>query len=109
MLKLLIIVIFMTTLLHANNPIKICHSDMNNMIRSYHSAEKFEHEKNYAQALEGFMKSNVYSHAALESCENSPNFDFNVMYDYIIASVNKIYEIHEVIAVLKSSNVEAVQ
>ena len=97
MQNFLIIFIFLTTLLGANHPTKICLSDMNGMIHSYHAAEKLEYKKEYSLAIDKLNKSNAYANAALQSCKDDPKYDFNVVYGYIVTGENRRYSIYEAI------------
>ena len=96
MLKLFLGLFFISTLLNATLSEKNCKTDLNNMIHLYSKAQRAYFEKNYKKAINEFEASSKASYSALESCDS--NYDFNIMYNYIIESENSIYKIQEDIA-----------
>ncbi len=95
MLKLFLGVFFITTLLSAEFNEKNCKTDLNNMISLYYVGEKAYDEKDYKKALIKFQASSDASYCALKNCEDTHDYNFEIMYNYILESENKIYKIQE--------------
>ncbi len=88
--SLLLSSIFLTELM-ANS----CETDMLNITKYYREGENFYHKEKYNNAINSFQKSHHASNLALESCSKNKDFDFNMMYNYIVESENRIYQIRE--------------
>ena len=88
--------IFITSLLYSNTNLDRCENDIQLMMKHSYTAEKALHNKNYFQAENSYNLSIDYSNRALLSCQNLPNYDFNLMYNYIVHSENEINKINNI-------------
>jgi len=87
MLKYSIILTLLLLQLLQAKPIEIvCREDMSEMMHTYYTAQKQEVKQNYVQAQLLYKKSISAADAALSSCENSKDYDYNVMYSFIVES-----------------------
>jgi hypothetical protein len=78
------------TLLQTAEISKSCHKDMTTMFSSFYQAKKDKRLKHSEIAKEGFYKSIDAAYKALESCQDAPQYDFNIMYNFIMASQREL-------------------
>ena len=95
MLKVVALFFTLVLIVHAQYDENRCISDIKKMTYTYRLAEEFYNKKNYKKSIEKFQSSYKNSHLALKSCAEKPDYDFNLMYNYIIESENRIYQIRE--------------
>ncbi len=94
-MKLFLGLFFIITFLNAEIKERYCQEDLDSMIVHFYSGERAYNEKDYNKAMTKFQISKNASYSALESCAENNNYDFNLMYNYILGSENKMYEIEE--------------
>ena len=87
MIKTIIIITLLSLLsLEAKGIKSSCQNDMSEMLHTYYTAQKQEVKQNYLQAQLMYNRTVSAADAALSSCENSKNYDYNVMYSFIVES-----------------------
>ena len=87
MMKTIIIITLLSLLsLEAKGIKSSCQNDMSEMIHTYYAAQKQEVKKNYLQAQLLYNTSISAADSALNSCENSKDYDYNIMYSFIVES-----------------------
>jgi len=95
MLKIIIGLTLFISLSQANIQPKNCKKDLTDMMQYYYLAEKELNFKQLNKAISDFERSYNSSYLSLDSCENWIHYDFNHIYNYIVASENKIQRIKE--------------
>ena len=78
---------------YGDKQIDRCKQDLINITHFYYLAIQMNHTQKYEESIKFYKRSSDASYLALESCKDKENFDFRPMYDYIIRSEEKIYEI----------------
>lgn len=71
-----------------------CQDDKREITLYYTKAKRLYYKKSYSEAINYYQKSENSANKALQSCQNQENFDFNMMYNYIVESENRIDEIN---------------
>jgi phage FluMu gp28-like protein len=82
----IILAVLLLSLLQANQDLTECREDTKTMMNSYYTAQKQEVKRNYIQAQLMYNRSISAADAALSSCETSKDYDYNVMYSFIVES-----------------------
>jgi len=82
--------IFLSFSLYANGVENSCKTDLNNMTKFYTQGKNLSYKKEDSLAKENFFKSVESANSALISCQDSLNFDFNPLYDYIVSGEENI-------------------
>ena len=95
MLKIIAGLFFIVTVVQSNIESQDCQKNLTDMVKFYYVAEKKMDFKYNEKAIVYFEKSYSSSYLALESCQDESIYDFNHIYNYIIASENKIQKIKE--------------
>lgn len=72
-----------------------CTLSIKNMTYNYRMAEILYNQKDYKKSIEKFQLSLKNANLGVLSCEGEANYDFNLMYNYIVESENRIYQIRE--------------
>ena len=81
------------SLLQANEIQTPCQTQIKEMHNSYYIAQKNEQKNEFKKALKNYKKSLLNANKALESCKENPNYNFHLMYDFIIEdekSINRL-------------------
>jgi hypothetical protein len=86
-MKLFISFLIFFSFLQAGDVQDVCTKDMSVMMSSYYDAQKEHSDTKYQNSIDA-------AYRALESCQDRPTYDFNVMYDFIMASRRALYEYH---------------
>jgi len=92
----LLLSIFIASLLYSNGSFDVCDTDIKAMTKHNNAGEKALYENRYTQAKSEYVKSVYFSNRALLSCQELPNYDFNLMYNYIVHSENEINKINNI-------------
>ena len=95
MFKFLFILLLLVTSSYATSQSIKCQKNLIDMTKFYYLAEKEADFQENKKAILHFQESYKSSYLALNSCEDENNYDFNHIYNYIIATENKIQKIKE--------------
>ena len=94
MLKFFIASIISLTFLHASDQKDSCAQDMSEMFSSYYKAQTLQRLGETQKALIGYEKSTTSAYMALQSCQDKPVYDYNIMYEFILESEKAIGSIY---------------
>jgi hypothetical protein len=82
----IILTLLLVSFLQAKPTENFCKEDMSEMMHTYYAAQKQEVKKNYLQAQHMYNRTVSAADAALSSCESNQDYDYNVMYSFIVES-----------------------
>jgi hypothetical protein len=92
MCKRFLIIFIPFVFISASEIKEICAKDMSVMMSSYYQAQKDQRELKTSAATEAYQNSIDSAYKALESCKDSKDYDFNIMYGFILESEKRLYE-----------------
>ena len=90
MFKFFIASIISLTFLQASDLKDSCEKDMSEMFSSYYQAQKAQRLGETKEALVGYENSISSSYMALQNCQDKPEYDYEIMYGFILESEKAI-------------------
>jgi len=91
MLKpLLILTLISLSTLHAVPQKSLCLEDKRVMHNSYYMAQKKEQKSEYKEALHLYKESLTSANSALQSCTENKDYNYKIMYDFIVEDEKRI-------------------
>ena len=86
MKKIILIFIFITSSIYANQTTSLCKKNLKNMTNFYYNGVKLKEKNNDKDSIKNFQQSIASANSSLDSCVDNTKFDFRVVYDYITSA-----------------------